>query len=780
MANLSNINNKFLVTTGGDVGLNTTSPRKKLEVAGSYKLGTNSYIEYNGVYPYTISILNTAGVGNLIFNAGSGSAGHESKIELQGGTNGYLVFSTTSIEKMRIDSSGHVSIGQDVGGSAFNGASVLRLSPYTSGQPVYIGLKSNASNNCGILMGDSDDSYVGGFIYNNPNNYLVINTNNAERMRIDSNGNFGLNTQAENSAGTWRNFNFGSLSMFGRANNANPDGGIGTNFKFTTANAEQRISAHATSRIWFNDDQINFDNAGTGLADSTINWNNRMAIDSSGTVQVRNQTPTIQLYNTDTSLVANQLIGTVDFYKSDGSGAGAGVSASIQVRSDSSIGAKSYMAFHTDNGTGLQNAERMRITSAGNIIFGNAGVQTNVPLQVDYSSGNASLYGQLNQTMYFNARPNGTTEGMAFQINGNTDMFLRRDGNVGIGTTSPATYLQIGDYPSNNIDITTYPDVPSEHMIHLSAPETNTRYGAGISFGEDSFTAANITVQDAGGNGALNMLFGTRHTSGTVQERMRIDSSGVVSITNSFNGINALVENDTHNAVFQIKASAAGKNSEIWFGDSADGNIGKIDYDHNDNSMALTTNATERMRITSGGDIQVTGGSFYNSSSGITYIGNNSEFEFVDSLASGTKRFRPGVDNSFDLGDSSRRWDDVWATNPQIQTSDRNEKNTIKDTDLGLDFINKLKPVSYIWNNKTRTHYGLIAQDVEDLLSEINKDTKDFAGFIKADVSEEKDNIKYSYGLRYNEFISPMIKAIQELKADNDSLKARIKTLENK
>ena len=181
-----------------------------------------------------------------------------------------------------------------------------------------------------------------------------------------------------------------------------------------------------------------------------------------------------------------------------------------------------------------------------------------------------------------------------------------------------------------------------------------------------------------------------------------------------------------------------------------------------------------------GGDIQVTGGSFYNSSSGITYIGNNSEFEFVDSLASGTKRFRPGVDNSFDLGDSSRRWDDVWATNPQIQTSDRNEKNTIKDTDLGLDFINKLKPVSYIWNNKTRTHYGLIAQDVEDLLSEINKDTKDFAGFIKADVSEEKDNIKYSYGLRYNEFISPMIKAIQELKADNDSLKARIKTLENK
>ena len=706
MANLSNINNKFLVTTGGDVGINTTSPSKKLEVAGSYKLGTNSYIEYNGVYPYTISILNTAGVGNLIFNAGSGSAGHESKIELQGGTNGYLVFSTTSVEKMRIDSSGHVSIGQDVGGSAFNGASVLRLSPYTSGQPVYIGLKSNASNNCGILMGDSDDSYVGGFIYNNPNNYLVINTNNAERMRIDSNGNFGLNTQAENSAGTWRNFNFGSLSMFGRANNANPDGGIGTNFKFTTANAEQRISAHATSRIWFNDDQINFDNAGTGLADSTINWNNRMAIDSSGTVQVRNQTPTIQLYNTDTSLVANQLIGTVDFYKSDGSGAGAGVSASIQVRSDSSIGAKSYMAFHTDNGTGSQNAERMRITSAGNIIFGNAGAQTNVPLQVDYSGGNASLYGQLNQTMYFNARPNGTTEGMAFQINGNTDMFLRRDGNVGIGTTSPSEILQTNKNSAGNI---------------VGGYFTNSQANTGAE--------------------SVSLAFGLNRSGGDF--------------------------------VRQVKAITFGAEQQ-WTG--TPGTV--------DGYLAFSTisneTVSEKMRITSGGDVQVTGGSFYNSSSGITYIGNSSEFEFVDSLASGTKRFRPGVDNSFDLGDSSRRWDDVWATNPQIQTSDRNEKNTIKETDLGLDFINKLKPVSYIWNNKTRTHYGLIAQDVEDLLSEINKDTKDFAGFIKADVSEEKDNIKHSYGLRYNEFISPMIKAIQELKADNDSLKARIKTLENK
>jgi len=353
----------------------------------------------------------------------------------------------------------------------------------------------------------------------------------------------------------------------------------------------------------------------------------RMRIDSSGVVQVRNTEPTIQLYNTDTSLVANQLIGTVDFYKSDGSGAGAGVSASIQVRSDSSIGAKSYMAFHTDNGTGSQNAERMRIDSSGSLIVGTATV----------AAANAAA-----------------------------DNFVIKGGGTAVGLT----------------------------------------------ISQDS-------------------------NSGT---------------------------------------------GTIFFGDVASSSAAGFRYNHNTGDMAVSfedditfsNNGGERMRITSGGDIQVTGGSFYNSVSGITIIGNSDEFEFVDSLASGTKRFRPGVDNSFDLGDSSRRWDDVWATNPAIQTSDRNEKNTIKETDLGLDFINKLKPVSYIWNNKTRTHYGLIAQDVQEVLKDISKDTKDFAGFIKADVSEEKDNTKHSYGLRYNEFISPMIKAIQELKAEIETLKAQI------
>ena len=46
-------------------------------------------------------------------------------------------------------------------------------------------------------------------------------------------------------------------------------------------------------------------------------------------------------------------------------------------------------------------------------------------------------------------------------------------------------------------------------------------------------------------------------------------------------------------------------NGRIYFGDSGDNDIGKIDYDHNDNSLGFTVNAAERMHITSAGDVGI-------------------------------------------------------------------------------------------------------------------------------------------------------------------------------
>lgn len=161
----------------------------------------------------------------------------------------------------------------------------------------------------------------------------------------------------------------------------------------------------------------------------------------------------------------------------------------------------------------------------------------------------------------------------------------------------------------------------------------------------------------------------------------------------------------------------------------------------------------------------------------------------------------PAVDNSLDLGHSSARWDDVRATNGTIATSDANLKDQIATSALGLDFICRLRPVSYKWKDQVikvrdsddpsgsyteelktfnRTHYGLVAQEVESVMTDLGMTGKDFAGYCSDThnlVGKEEPETVLS--LRYTEFISPIIKAVQELKSENDSLRARIEALES-
>jgi len=95
-------------------------------------------------------------------------------------------------------------------------------------------------------------------------------------------------------------------------------------------------------------------------------------------------------------------------------------------------------------------------------------------------------------------------------------------------------------------------------------------------------------------------------------------------------------------------------------------------------------------------------------------------------------------------------------------TSDRNLKHDIINLPLGLQFINRLRPVSYIRNNDEsgKNEFGLIAQEVEEALIEAGAD---YSGMVTVtDIGE--------YQLRYNDLLAPMIKAIQELKEKCDRL----------
>jgi hypothetical protein len=143
----------------------------------------------------------------------------------------------------------------------------------------------------------------------------------------------------------------------------------------------------------------------------------------------------------------------------------------------------------------------------------------------------------------------------------------------------------------------------------------------------------------------------------------------------------------------------------------------------------------------------------------------------------GTGNFRPHVDNTYVLGGASNRWSigwfyDVYSHDGGVETSDEREKADIQDCDLGLDFVCALRPISYRWAEKdevevpekgepvkrkvpgVRRHYGIGAQQVKSVLGD-----KDFAGYI--DIDRDGSHL----GLRYSQFIAPLITAVQQLHA---------------
>lgn len=133
---------------------------------------------------------------------------------------------------------------------------------------------------------------------------------------------------------------------------------------------------------------------------------------------------------------------------------------------------------------------------------------------------------------------------------------------------------------------------------------------------------------------------------------------------------------------------------------------------------------------------------------------------------------KTSVNNSIRLGNTS-----ISSFTGQVAysfTSDIRYKTNIESMPLGLDFINKLRPVQYIRkNNESKTkEWGVIAQELQQTLQAV--DYKD-AGLVQEDGSADK-----MLSVRYTDLIAPMIKAMQELSAENKELKIKNNQIEKK
>jgi len=133
-------------------------------------------------------------------------------------------------------------------------------------------------------------------------------------------------------------------------------------------------------------------------------------------------------------------------------------------------------------------------------------------------------------------------------------------------------------------------------------------------------------------------------------------------------------------------------------------------------------------------------------------------------------------DDEIDLGTSSARFDDIYATNGTIQTSDRNDKQDIEEiTDAETRVAVACKGLirKFRWKSAVaekddnsdsdetaRIHFGIIAQDLQDAFTAEGLDAGDYAMFT-SQTWEDSDGVEQTrLGVRYSELLAFIIAAI--------------------
>ena len=203
---------------------------------------------------------------------------------------------------------------------------------------------------------------------------------------------------------------------------------------------------------------------------------------------------------------------------------------------------------------------------------------------------------------------------------GSNRLNIDSGGKIGIGTTSGNRKIV-----AEQANSTAYSSSDFDQDYHLLKLRNSTDSGsAGLQFsigvnGEAAITATEVS------DGETDLCFGTRG-SGSRAERMRILSSGNVGIgitnaaakthisksysapTGGHDGnLGLIVSNSSTNNSYSGIGISAGNNagSFIHFGDTDDDNVGAFNYFHDSNSFTFVTNAQERMRIDSSGNVAI-------------------------------------------------------------------------------------------------------------------------------------------------------------------------------
>jgi hypothetical protein len=251
---------------------------------------------------------------------------------------------------------------------------------------------------------------------------------------------------------------------------------------------------------------------------------------------------------------------------------------------------------------------------------------------------------------------------------------------------------------------------------------------------------------------------------GTTSPGAKLDVAGTVNIQNTLNvGLNQ-TSGSTNVAIRNYDGglvTAGSKQVEFllsgryWSGGTSQLNFARINlYSDNGDGYGYggalgfdTGNGGEKMRITSGGDIEIP----TDSASIKLRSSGSGNYTSINRDSSNTLVVRNTANNSiFALENGGN----LVIGGTLTQNSDITLKENIKPLESQLEIVSKLNPVSYNKIGFEDNEVGFIAQEVEKLLPEL--------------VREDKDGLK---SLAYGNMNAILVKAIQELKAEIEILK---------
>ncbi len=467
------------------------------------------------------------------------------------------------------------------------------------------------------------------------------------------------------------------------------------------------------------------------------------------------------LYVTAPSTTAGEGVG-IRLSAASGSNEAVGIIGMV----NNASGNAGSMTFHTYN-LGADIPERMRIDSSGNVGIGTDSPSATLNIKSLNSSNSDSLSDVITNSefklqyraddlssMYLGGL--GSERGYLQSINGaenaGTSFSLNPyGGNVGIGTTSPNDALEVAGNSATT------------HRIRIN--NANASGSETLAFVQGTTFKSWVEYNNSNGNFDIwqytnnDLRFGTNNT-----ERMRIDSSGKVEVVNSSNPTFSIASTSgaTSNYLnFEANSHTQPIQAQIQASDNGDFTADMI---FNFKAAGTSGVLSEKMRITSGGDVLVQATSTGGNGLSIRRNATQGTVQQIFNRANTTLNsyIFDFQNNGTTVGYISYNN----TTTSYVTSSDYRLKENVVEMTGALDRVSQLKPSRFNFiADADKTVDGFLAHEVQEIVPEAISGEKDAV--------DEEGNPDYQ-GIDQSKLVPLLVGAIQELKAEIETLKTQI------